>query len=502
MPPIADAARPGAEQALRDDYDDVAYTSAPEPSRHPERLATLGTLHGIAVAPLAACRVLELACGDGANLVSIASTLPAATFVGFDFAPAPIARARRMAGELGLANVRLLELDLRDVPADLGTFDYILAHGLYSWIPAQVRVHVMPLIARHLAPNGLALVSFNAMPGCHLRGVVWDMLKYHTRDVLPKSAQVSAARALLALVGAPVDGDTAAQQAMRAEVRQAAGGSDASMAHDELSDPNHPFYFHEFAADAAAAGLTFMAEARAGVGGVDGIASAVRDALAGMDRLAREQYLDFIHFRHFRESLLCHAGALTRFAIDPARALDMHATPSLLLRRVAAMAAGTPAPALDALERRLIAHWPASMPVAALLDDRHPSGDPARAGSAGPRTAPAAGSGLQRVIDLFQAGRLDLRTGAVAVAVTAGERPEAFAAARWLNHEHEIIPSLYHEPLRYHDPLGRRLLARLDGTRTREALGAELGGPFAAPAGRARLDRALAILASKALLLR
>ena len=97
-------------------------------------------LLGIDVAPVATCRVLELACGDGANLVPIAATLPAATFVGFDFAARPIARAQRMIGELGLANVRALGLDLRDVPRDFGTFDYIIAHGLYSWVrPTSVR---------------------------------------------------------------------------------------------------------------------------------------------------------------------------------------------------------------------------------------------------------------------------------------------------------------------------------------------------------------------------
>src|SRR5207249_9541655 len=105
-----------------------------------------------------------------------------------------------MARDLGLANIRLLELDLRELPDDLGRFDYIIAHGLYSWIPVDVRVHVMPLIARHLAPNGVSFVSYNTLPGCHLRRVVWDMCKYHTRDIADKPAQVAAARAPLNLV--------------------------------------------------------------------------------------------------------------------------------------------------------------------------------------------------------------------------------------------------------------------------------------------------------------
>ena len=121
-----------ADDALVKSYNDVAYTSFPDAARHPERLATIGTLMGLDVAPLATCRVLEFACGDGLNLIPIAATLPDATFVGFDYAARPIARAQRMARDLGLSNLRLLQLDLRDLPADLGGFDYIIAHGLYS----------------------------------------------------------------------------------------------------------------------------------------------------------------------------------------------------------------------------------------------------------------------------------------------------------------------------------------------------------------------------------
>ena len=149
----APALEPGND-ALVKSHNDVPYTSFPDAAHHPDRLATIGMLLGLDIAPIATCRVLEFACGDGANLVPIASTLPNATFVGFDFAAGAISRAQRMARDLGLTNIHLLQLDLRDLPDDLGSFDYIIAHGLYSWIPAEVRAHVMPLIARHLAPNG------------------------------------------------------------------------------------------------------------------------------------------------------------------------------------------------------------------------------------------------------------------------------------------------------------------------------------------------------------
>jgi SAM-dependent methyltransferase len=470
-------------------YNDVPYTSSPDPARHPERLATIGTLLGLDVAPVATSRVLEFACGDGANLVPIASMLPHASFVGFDVAAAPIARARRMAGDLGLANLRLLELDLRALPEDLGQFDYIIAHGLYSWIPAEVREHVMPLIARHLAPKGVALVSYNTLPGCHMRRIVWDMLAWHTRNIAGKAAKVTAARALLDLVATPVSGDNASEQAMRGEVRNAAVSADASLAHDELSEANVPFHFHEFAADAQRAGLVYMAEARLGTMTATGLAAAVAQALGRLDRLAREQYLDFIRFRHFRESLLCHADALSQFAVQPARALGMHVLPSLELRR----AGGDPARAAASddtsatVTQCLLARWPRSVAVSELLQLQT-------------RCAAASRPIEQVITELYVAGLVDLRTAPIAVAIGADERPAAFAAARWLSREHNVIPSLHHEALRFQDPLARKLLALLDGTRTRDELAAALGSPFAGPAGRARLDKALAVLAGKALL--
>src|SRR5438034_9094792 len=96
--------------ALVQSYNEVPYTSFPDAAHHPDRLATIGTLLGLDVAPIPTCRVLEFACGDGSNLVPIATTLPNATFVGFDFAARPVARAQRIARDLGLANIRLLEL--------------------------------------------------------------------------------------------------------------------------------------------------------------------------------------------------------------------------------------------------------------------------------------------------------------------------------------------------------------------------------------------------------
>jgi ubiquinone/menaquinone biosynthesis C-methylase UbiE len=477
--------------ALQDSYNDVPYVSAPDPARHPDRLATIGTLLGLDVAPLSTCRVLEIACGDASSLIPMAATLPHASFTGFDFAAQPIARARRMAGDLGLANVLLLEHDLRALPADLGRFDYVIAHGLYSWVPADVRAHVMPVIARLLASNGIAFVSYNALPGCRLRAVAWDMIRHHTRDIADRRAKVAAARALLELAGMPVTGDDALQQAMRAEFRNAAAASDSALAHDDLAEPNHPVLFSEFVADAARAGLTYVAEAHPGAASDRGLAEPVRNALSRLDRLAREQYLDFVRLRHYRESLLCHAHALRQFVVQPARAAKLYATPSLATRRARDANAPRAATGDDepAIVQYLLERWPVSVPVAELgeWNARRKRGAPGRPIE-------------DQVTELEAAGIVDLRTRSIVAAAAPGERPEVFAPARWLAREREVIPNLYHEGLRFQDPDARTLIGLLDGTRTRDAIAHALGGVVASPTGRARLDTALRVLARKGVL--
>jgi SAM-dependent methyltransferase len=486
-----------ASDAVADAYNEVAFTSDPNAACHPDRLATIATLLGLDAAPVATSRVLELACGDGMNLLAIAATLPHAAFVGIDFAARPLARAQRMADNLGLGNVSLLQLDLREVPATLGQFDCIIAHGLYSWIPVDVRAHLLPLIARHLAPKGVAFVSFNVLPGCHLRRAVWDMLHYHTRNIPDLKSKVAAARALTRLVGTPGADEDIRQQAFRAEVRHVGESSESELAHDDLSIPNNPVYFHEFAADAAHAGLAFLAESKLYRMIGAGLASAVHRELEPMDRLAREQYLDFLYFCRYRESLLCHANALSRFVIQPPRVLGMHAAAALSLRRSAVDPAvgSDPDAGARALKELLLDRWPCSVPVPDLVKWRR------EATSA----TPSAG-GLRPIesllVELFVAGYVDLRTVPVAAVKLAGERPEAFAAARWIAREHTVVPNLYHDVVRLQDAAGRHLLGLLDGTRTRADLLAAMVGPAPSPARAAQLEQALAQFAKMALLVR
>jgi cyclopropane fatty-acyl-phospholipid synthase-like methyltransferase len=111
-------------------YDRVPYPGHPFPQTHPDRLATVATLFGLRPAAPNACRLLELGCGDGGNLVPMAYGLRASAFCGVDLSGRAIARAGELAAALGLRNLELRHADLESLP-ELGTFDYVVAHGVY-----------------------------------------------------------------------------------------------------------------------------------------------------------------------------------------------------------------------------------------------------------------------------------------------------------------------------------------------------------------------------------
>src|SRR6476469_9617489 len=138
---MADPQAPAAPAATA--YDVVSYPGHSYPQTHPDRLATIATLYGLTPPPPETCRVLELGCGDGANLLPVAYTLPGSTCVGIDLAADALARGQAAAAELGLGNLSLQQLDVTEISRDFGQFDYIIAHGLYSWVPPHVQEKVL-----------------------------------------------------------------------------------------------------------------------------------------------------------------------------------------------------------------------------------------------------------------------------------------------------------------------------------------------------------------------
>ena len=223
----------------------------------------------------------------------MAYALPGATFTGLDLAGTAIAHAQELARALGLENLTLQQSDLTAID-DLGTFDYIVCHGVYSWVEPHVRDALLAACGAHLAADGVAYVSYDVFPGGHMREVTRQMLRWHLRDVDDPAERIAQARALL----------TAVSEAGQPQAEWALGQSDPALFHDELAEHHEAVLFTDFVDHAARHGLHFLAEADVFEMQAGGAPPGLGD-----DPIIREQYLDFFKGRMFRQTLLCHAAA-------------------------------------------------------------------------------------------------------------------------------------------------------------------------------------------------
>ena len=229
-------------------YDAVPYDSLPFAQTHPDRLATLAHLFGLQPPPLANCRVLELGCASGGNLIPMAVAMPGAQFVGVDLSSVQVAQGQALIDALGLRNIRLLPCSITDVDAALGHFDYIIAHGVYSWVPSPVQEKILSICAEQLSPGGVAYVSYNTLPGWRMRGMVRDLMRYHAMPFADPGQRVAQARGIVDFLAqwVPVQ-DNAYGMLLQQELQTLRGAPDHYVLHEHLEDINEPLYFHQFA---------------------------------------------------------------------------------------------------------------------------------------------------------------------------------------------------------------------------------------------------------------
>jgi SAM-dependent methyltransferase len=111
----------------------------------------------------------ELGSGRGLTIDVLAAANPGGHFYGVDFNPAHVRGARQLAETAGLTNVTLLENSFEELVDgkvhDLPQFDFIVLHGVYTWVGAENRKNVRRFISDFLKPGGIVYVTYNAMPG-------------------------------------------------------------------------------------------------------------------------------------------------------------------------------------------------------------------------------------------------------------------------------------------------------------------------------------------------
>lgn len=445
-------------------YDLVPFHSTSVPGADCRRLEVIARLFGVAAAPCAQARVLELGCGTAANLIALAAEHPRACFIGCDLSRNALDTAQRCIDRLGLRNVELRHVDISDVDDGWGSFDYIVCHDVFSWVERDVRQRILRIQTRNLASLGVGYLSFDALPGWQLHGIARDMMRYHAARFPDAREAVAQARAMLAM-GAAVQDQNAGPYAalLREQYFILSKISDEQLYHLALTEHHQPFYLHEFIRLIDEAGLQFLGDSDATrlVGGRE--PAAVRAFLDQLPRFEQQQYLDFLLNCTGHGALVCHRAAQIRSQPDEDVLRDCWIS-------------RTPAP-----RGEWIARIPATDEAMCCLEERRPEfvafSDLAQ-GDSTPTD----------FLDAYAAGLIDVALAPRRLSRRIGARPTVTPLARLQARDGVTVTNQKCEAVRLTD-LARHVVTLLDGAHSMNDIVESVRGEI--DAGRAGNDRIL-----------
>ena len=468
-------------------YDTVVYPSMVFEQTHPDRLRVVAHLHGLSAPPAESARVLEIGGGDGLNLITFAAAYPQSRCQGFDLAPTAVERGQKLIADAGLTNVELAVCDIMDARAKYpaGSFDYIIAHGVYAWVPEPVRAEIMALIGHALSPDGVAFVSYNAMPGGYVRMMMRDMLLHAIEGTDDYRDKISIVHQCLELFVEPHPGDDDVVKALRRQADLMLERPDSVVFHDELGGVFAPQRLTDVAAAAAANGLRFLSDDSGRSRNFDGFlpdgVAPQGDVEALVIRAA--QATDYTSVRFFRQSMFVRADRHPLRQLDLDRLEGLTVSAQLVRDEDGKFRSGKSTFALsdDDFVRMfevITQYYPERFPFL----EKVVTPEPRRA-----------------MVDLFARSYISLHLDPEPFALELPERPEISPLARaQLRAGGTQVCSLNHSVFNIEQPELAALLIAADGTRTVEEIAALPDLPFPAD----QVGPALLAAARRALVMR
>ena len=295
-------------------YEEMPYATFALRCADPNRLAAIARLYGVDIPSPTNASILEIGCGTGVNLIHIAERFPGSRCVGVDISERHIAEGQKIIAATSIANVELRCGDVRDAALGHGEFDYIICHGVYSWVSPSLQQQLLHLIASSLSDNGVAFVSYNVLPGWRQRGAIRDVMQsgalYSSEisgDASP-DARLKGALEFLELVGSVRSkGDDLYGKYLRESRERLKDSHPAYLFHEYLEEFNEPVLFSDFMREVELHGLQFVSEAKPALMSTDDLGPQVSEYLSrlGGNIVVQEQCLDMIRNRMFRETILC-----------------------------------------------------------------------------------------------------------------------------------------------------------------------------------------------------
>lgn len=303
-------------------YSELGYKSMPFPYTTPATLEAYAALVGISAPNPKTARVLELGATYGGNIISQALFNPDATFVGIELSQEQVEKGNEVIANAGLTNVSLVQSDIASIGSEIGTFDYIIANGVYSWVDDGVKDALLRLIDEHLAEDGIAYISYNTYPGWHTMEEVRQLMMFSNRDKAQfnHKEKVLHGKTIGSIVGSQIlkyDNLKERNSKFLGALRSVMQKNEYYVGHDHLEPNNDPVYFYQFNDHLGAHNLAYLCDADLTLSMVrsfDADIADTLDKLALNDHVAQEQYLDFMLDTTFRKSIICkakHAESVT-----------------------------------------------------------------------------------------------------------------------------------------------------------------------------------------------
>jgi trans-aconitate methyltransferase len=464
-------------------YDEVIYPSRAVAYTHPAAMATLAHLLGLDPAPIERCRVLELGAGTGGNLVPMAANLPGSRFVGYDLSERQVEKGRELARSLGLDNVALQQGDLLALGPELDEFDYIICHGVYSWVRPEVQRRILALCREHLAPQGLAAISYNVLPGWQVRSTFHRLLKLRDEPTLPASARVERAVETLRELRREMAARTDPRSLwLTAELTSFNQMDQSYFFHEYLEAINEPLYFDEFVGQLEAADLRY-------VGNLHTRHSRWAHWPQGAPErdeasvLLQEAERDLVKWTRFRCTLVGRSELPVQRAVDPERLYSL----SVSMRMDGSdltidMDADGPMTLIDAQQnphilrhglehvaRALLDASPAALSFDDLFELLPAEGDD------GPWTRRRF---AERLLELYFANGVHLHSNRPPVRKTLSERPSVHELTRLEAREDEWVTNAWHDRVKL-GTLHRIVVQLLDGRHDQQEIEASVRARFA-----------------------
>lgn len=313
------------EARLMSSYNSIPYESLPVSYTYLPHLAALGKLYGLESVDPEQCRVLEIGCAEGNNIIPMSAYYPDSQFAGIDLAERQIQSGLKMIKRLGLNNIQLEVEDVANLDCKAyKPFDYILLHGVFSWVPLALQDIILQKAKSLLSANGIIYVSYNTYPGWHTQMVLRDALLYYCKDADPVTEISRIPEAIDYFQDFFKTADNTFSDYLVKRLQTLEKHPEKYLYHEFLETNNHPLYFSSFIKAANDNGLQYLTDALQAFDNTTLLGEKRNTFLKKyQNRIEKLQYMDFMINQRFRRSLLCHDHHVIREQFSPEHMTDV-----------------------------------------------------------------------------------------------------------------------------------------------------------------------------------